>query len=169
MKKVWIASILATLMLTVPINSVVGTSDIDKDCLECQPASRVELLKFKLLMIRLEVFINILSSKFSYIYKIVENDDEISNKLKTFQKMVNEYKHNLPWDENPIICTILWLNIFLITPVWVFFATLYEKYEDIPIFQIILLILKIFLDNVLLSLGNLYLKVFQCSDFPYNS
>jgi len=43
MNKVWIASIFATLMLTVPLTSVVGASDIDEDSVRASPLFNVRI------------------------------------------------------------------------------------------------------------------------------
>ena len=75
MKKVWIASILATLMLTVPMTLVVGANEVE-DCVECEPVSRVDLLKVKLLMIRLEPIIKVIQSKYSHIPEVEEKCKE---------------------------------------------------------------------------------------------
>jgi len=36
--------------------SISNISDVEEDCLECQPINRVDQLRFKLLLIKLEVF-----------------------------------------------------------------------------------------------------------------
>ena len=77
MRKVWIASILTILMLTVPISSVVSANNLEEDCFECQPMNRADYVKVKLLLTRLEVFINIILSKFSHIPKVVTICKEI--------------------------------------------------------------------------------------------
>ena len=143
-------------------------SDIEEDCLDCQPINRVELLRIKLLLIRLEVFTNIVLSRFGHIPEIEESCQKISNRVTTFREMINELKHDLPWDENPIICTILASIIF---PIWIvggYFAILYEILEGKPILQIIPYIITDFLDDILFSLGYFFFEVYDCFDnYPW--
>ena len=106
MKKVWIASILTTLMLTVPLTSVVSANEVE-DCLECQPVNRVDLLKVKLLLTRLEVIINGIISKFKDIPYIQEKFQDISDRIKTFKEMNKELELSSSLWRFPIICTIL--------------------------------------------------------------
>ena len=57
--------------------STNAVSDVEEDCLECQPASRVDLLKVKLLLIRLEAITNVILSKFGHIPEIKEKCEKI--------------------------------------------------------------------------------------------
>ena len=71
-------------------------SDVDEDCLECQPVNRVELLKVKLLLIRLEVITNVILSRFGHIPEIGEKCGKILDVIHS--NRVLDY---------PIICSIL--------------------------------------------------------------
>lgn len=62
MKKVWIASIFATIMLMVPLTPVVGASDTVEDC-ECQVSNVFRHLQAKMLLIKPEKVKNYLSFK----------------------------------------------------------------------------------------------------------
>ena len=75
-KKILIASVFATLMLLVPVTSVVGISDVEDDC-GCQVVSSSNLVRVKLLLVRLKVITNILLLRFGYILEIQEKSYEI--------------------------------------------------------------------------------------------
>ena len=92
-------------------NEVSNTvSDVDEDCLECQPVNRIDILKVKLLMIRVEAFTNVILSRFGHIPEIREKCEEISDRITNFQEMYNDLKlGSLNWDF-PIICAFLESN-----------------------------------------------------------
>ena len=94
-KKILIASLFATLMLLVPINSAVGVSDVEDDC-GCQVVSSSNLVRVKLLMFRLKIITNILLLRFGHIPEIAEKCQEILDVINS----------NRQWDF-PIICAIL--------------------------------------------------------------
>ena len=75
-KKILIATIFATLMLLVPINSVVGVSDVEEDC-GCQVVNRYDWFRVKLLSVRLKVVTNILLLRFGHIPEVREKCQEI--------------------------------------------------------------------------------------------
>ena len=75
-KKILIASLFATLMLLVPMTSVVGVSDVNDDC-DCQVVNRYDLVRVKLLSVRLKVVTNILLLRFGHILEIQEKSYEI--------------------------------------------------------------------------------------------
>ena len=52
-------------------------SDVDEDCFECQPMSRVDLLKVKLLLIRIEAITDVIVSRFGHIPEIQEKCEEV--------------------------------------------------------------------------------------------
>ena len=57
--------------------SIAKKSDVEEDCLECQPVYRVDLLKVNLLMNRLKVFTNIIMHRFDHFPEIQEKRDNI--------------------------------------------------------------------------------------------
>ena len=87
--------------------STTVVSDVDEDCLDCQPVNRVELLRVKLLLTRLEVFTNILMSKFGHIPGIADECEEVSEGITTLQERINYLKLKLPSQEYIILCDIL--------------------------------------------------------------
>ena len=105
-------------------------SDVDEDCIECQPVSRVDLLKVRLLLIRLEVFTNVILSRFGNIPRVSEKNEEIYDKISTLKEINNELKlnsslldfpnirslldnyFNLLWDIREKISDIYWFFIF---------------------------------------------------------
>ena len=65
--------------------SITNTS-VDEDC-GCQDVNRLELLRFKLLLIRLEILINSRLSKYNHIVEVTENYQEIHDRILKFRVM----------------------------------------------------------------------------------
>ena len=115
MREVWIASIFATIMLMLPLNSVVGAneisknvvSDVDEDCLECQTVRKVDILKVRFLLIKIEAFTNIILSKFGHIPEIRKKCGEISEGIITFREEINNLKSSFLDSDFPIFCKFL--------------------------------------------------------------
>ena len=122
-------------------NEVFSTiiSDAEEDC-GCQPINRAELLRVKLLLIRLEVFTNIILSKFSHIPEIQEKCGEISNGVTTLRERINGLNPDLPLENEPIICYIL---IILIIQIGLLIEFMFYLGQLFPI-----------LDNILSFIGN---------------
>ena len=137
-KKILIATLFATLMLLIPISSVVGISDIslnkkiekiednnsitetydNEDC-ECEVVNRYDLLRVKLLMVRLKVVTNILLLRFGYIPEVAEKCYEILDVINS--NRVLDY---------PIICAILlliWYQLIYIDNFLTYIATLLDN------------------------------------------
>ena len=98
-KKILIASLFATLILLVPMTSVVGVSDVEEDC-ECQDVNRYDLFRVKLLLVRIKVITNILLLRFGHIPEVAD---------KCFDILENLDLNKL--QGSPIICAIL-------EPIW---------------------------------------------------
>ena len=94
-KRILIASLFAILMLLVPMASVVGVSDVEEDC-GCQVVNRYDLVRVKLLLVRIKVFTNILLLRFGYIPEVAEKCNEILDVIKSNRQL-----------DFPIICDIL--------------------------------------------------------------
>ena len=75
MKKVWIASILACIMLLVPLNSVIGVSDSIEDC-DCNPVRNLNVERVERLLNRLESRINFILLRYGHIPEVVEKCHE---------------------------------------------------------------------------------------------
>ena len=83
--------------------------DVDEDCFDCQPISRVELLKVKLSLIKIEAITNIILSRFSHILEIREKCQEISGKITTFQERINDLSSESIYKNDFLYCTYLFL------------------------------------------------------------
>ena len=139
-------------------NEVSNTvSDVDEDCLECQPVNRIDILKVKLLMIRVEAFTNVILSRFGHIPEIREKCEEISDRITNFQEMYNDLKlGSLNWDF-PIICAFI---DTIYTPIYNLFkigVDLYWKYFNNPILWAIIGIL-----DWLLYILRVTWEIFNC-------
>jgi len=131
-KKILIASLFATLMLLVPMTSVVGVSDVEEDC-GCEVVSSSNLVRVKLLLARLEVYINIILLRFGYIPEVAEKCQEILDVINSNRQL-----------DFPIICDLLepiYNQLENIAPI---IQDLMLKYEDNPIIYNILLTTLVF-------------------------
>ena len=82
MKKVWIASILATLMLMVPLTSVVGANEVE-DC-NCNPTiSDLQLVRIERLLNRLENRINFILLRYGHIPEVAEKCEEVLDSINS--------------------------------------------------------------------------------------
>jgi len=75
-KKILIAGLFATLMLTVPMTSVVGISDVENDC-GCQVVNNPYLVKLKMQFSRLEVYTKLLLMLYKHNPEITDTCEEI--------------------------------------------------------------------------------------------
>ena len=76
MKKVWIASIFATLMLLVPLTNIVSASDTVEDC-NCNPINDLQVVRIERLLNRLESRINFILLRYGHIPKVEEKCEEV--------------------------------------------------------------------------------------------
>ena len=74
--KILIASLFATLMLLVPMTSVVGVSDVEEDC-GCQPISNQQSIRIERLQSKLESRINFILLRYGDIPEIAEKCEEV--------------------------------------------------------------------------------------------
>ena len=58
------------------INTTI-VSDVDEDCLECQPVNNVDILRVRLLVIRIKAITNVILSRFGYIPEVKEKCEEV--------------------------------------------------------------------------------------------
>ena len=132
-KKILIASLFATLMLLVPMTSVVGFSDIslnrkiekiednntitetydNEDC-GCQPVSNLNLVRFERLSNRLEklsnkleIYTNIVSILSKNNLVIAEKYKDSSNEIVTLKELNEELKTDIIFQDSSFICDIL--------------------------------------------------------------
>jgi len=124
MRKVWIASILATLMLTVPLTSVVSANDVE-DC-NCKPTiSDLQVVRIERLLDRLESRINFILLRYGHIPEVAEKCEGIleliiSNDLNSVFCDILEGIVTFFWDFLEVIPVGLWLILFYLP--WSIFA-----------------------------------------------
>lgn len=116
---------------------ITETSEVEKDC-GCQGVKIVELLRYKLLLIKTEAITNVILSNFGHKPEITKKCQEISYRVSVLREMINEFKPDTQWENYPIICSILLILIiqsllliecmFYITQI---FPVLYNIYEII--------------------------------------
>ena len=118
--------------------SISKTSDIHEDCLECQHISKVELLKVKLLLIRIEAITNIIFSKFSHIPEVKEKCEEVSNRVITIKDKINELKPDSSNFNKLFLCLSLLVILLSLTPAMVILTELFWVFEDNLVISFIL-------------------------------
>jgi hypothetical protein len=148
-KKILIASLFATLMLLVPMTSVVGVSDVEDDC-GCQVVNRYDLFRVKLLLVRLKVFTNILLLRFGHIPEVAEKYSEISDIINSNRQL-----------DNPIICDILESILNQIDYICYNLFSLWDTFKNNPIIAGILSSLMNWLEFIELFVYILGLR-FNC-------
>jgi hypothetical protein len=108
-------------MLSVPMTSVVGASDVEDDC-GCQVVSSSNLVRVKLLMFRLKVVTNILLLRFGYIPEVAEKCEEILDVINSNRLL-----------DYPIICDILESNLNQIGYICYNLFYLWDTFKNNPI------------------------------------
>ena len=155
MKKVWIASILTCIILMLPITNVVSASEIDEDCLDCQPVSRVDLLKVKLLLIRLKTITNIIKSRFGHIPEIREKCKEASQRIADIIVL-----------SNSSICVLLGLLLIPIGGQIAFLGFILDTFRNTPLYDIVYSITYPYSLILIYSLGKLFDLIIYYDCFP---
>ena len=143
-KKILIASIFATLMLLVPMTSVVGVSDVE-DC-GCQVVNSSDLVRVKLLMVRLKVVTNILLLRYGHI-------PEIQEKCQEILEIINP---DNPLDV-PLICDIL------LYPIWRLMVKFAELAFSTPneLMSLVYYMIAAYLEVIFVRIG----YAFNCEDW----
>jgi len=167
MKKEWLVKSLAlgvvVLFIGVGIQPAISnevfipvTSSSEDDCLECQEVNNVELLKVKLLLLRLEIVTNIILSKLGDIPEIKDKCEKLLDIIHSTPMLGN----------NVIICNLLF---FLLLRMYIRFRIIDELYfyfeETNPaIAEIVYFILGIY-SNICYTILDLLFK-YNCI-YPY--
>ena len=145
MKKVWIASILATLMLTVPLTSVVSANEVE-EC-NCKPTiSDLQVIRIERLLNRLESRINFILLKYGHIPEVKEKCEEILDIISS----------DILWDF-PIICSIL---EHLFDTLWSLYEFLCSILGNHPNNFILHLIIYPIQSTVVYTLGSIMIILF---------
>ena len=169
MKKVWIASILTCIILMLPITNVVGANEVvDEDCLECQPVNRVDLLKVRILLKRIEAFVNIMSLKFNHIPEVKEKCQEVSDEIIALKERVNDLNFDSLSQDNDIYCNILISIALLLFPIGLIIEGIWEKFPKNLILRSICYFIGNYI-NALFLIIILYSFALGCWDYPYLS
>ena len=156
MKKVWIASIFATLMLLVPLTSVVGASEVE-DC-NCKPISDSQVVRIERLLNRLENRINFILLRYGHIPEVAENFQEISNKITTLIEMKEEFKLELSLENEPVIFTIIFLMFWTVIMLVLFLSAFLERYRG-TIWFLVLIPIVFPLTFMILAYGEILLSI----------
>lgn len=144
-KKILIATIFATLMLMVPMTSVVGVSEVEEDC-GCQDVNSSDLFRVKLLMNRLKVVTKILLLRFGHI-------PEVRDKCQEILEIINP---DNPLDV-PFICDIL------LYPIWRLMVNFAELAFSTPneLMSLFYYMIAAYLEVIFVRIGS----VFNCEDW----
>ena len=118
MVKVWIASILATLMLVMPITNVVSANEID-DC-NCNPISDSQVVRIERLLDKVENRINFILLKYGHIPEVKDKCEEILDIIHS--NIVLDY---------PIICAFLLILYRTLSSLVVIFDIIILNHETL--------------------------------------
>ena len=140
-------------------------SDVDEDCLECQPVNRVEILKVKLLLIRIEAITNILLSRFGHITEVKEKYQELSDRIITLRKMNEEFKSNLLLNDDSPICKLIMTSFYFFASILYVVEMTWLRFLEYPIISKFLdsIMHLIYVPLAILGVLGLY---FQCGELP---
>ena len=131
---------------------------VDEDCFECQPVNRVDLLKVKLLLIRVEAFTNIILSRFSHIQEIREKCEEASERISEISEL----------NENVFVCNFLFIAVIFIVAIVELTDMILNPFEQgSPIFILIGTLLSpwyLFLFSISFTIIG-YMAYFECDLF----
>ena len=129
-------------------------SDVEEDCLECQPVNRVELLKVKLLLIRIEAFTNVILSRFGHIPEIREKCEEASERIS-----------EIILQDNTVICNLLLITgIFVVAIAELIDMILNLFKQGSPLYILILTLNNLFFFSFALTIAEL-LEYYDCDLF----
>ena len=138
--------------------SISSVSDVEEDCLECQPVNRVELLRVKLLLIRLEVFTNVILSKFGHIPEIREKCEEASERISEISITSN----------NDDICGLLFITLIFVVAIAELTLMILNPFEQgSPLYILIATLLSpwgLFLISTALTIVKFF-EYFECDLF----
>ena len=129
-------------------------SDVEEDCLECQPVNRVELLKVKLLLIRIEAFTNVILSRYGHIPEIREKCEEASERIS-----------EIILQDNTVICNLLLITgIFVVAIAELIDMILNLFKQGSPLYILILTLNNLFFFSFALTIAEL-LEYYDCDLF----
>ena len=137
--------------------SITKKSDVNENCVECQPASRVDLLRVRLLVIRIKAITNVILSRFGYIPEVEEKCEEVLDVIHNNKIL----KH----PEYPIICSILKSILYLVYIPYIPLLKIWEKIYEKKI-GIILYPIMIFLLSSIIWFTFLYYEEYECEEWP---
>ena len=132
-----------------------------EDCVECQPIRRVDVLKVKLLLIKIKTFTNDILSKYGHIPVVAEKCKVISDNISMLEDINEGLNPVSPFQDISPICYILF-PIFLIL-LGVVSSFPHFDIPDIPILkQIIITIFLTITAQLLIVVG--LMRLFDCPD-----
>ena len=109
------------------ITSIISESE--EDCIECQGTDRYNILRVKLLLIRLKTIINLISLKFDDIIQ----DKELSSRYNEIIEINEHLKTLVSPQVMPLYCCVLGgIMISLLVPIAIieFFSSIVERFPN---------------------------------------
>ena len=138
-------------------------TDSEEDC-NCQPVSKLHLIRLKRLVNRLVVYNNILLLLSKHHPEVAEKYQEISDRITELREMTNELKTDLPLGYNPFICFTLFILMFQILLLIGFMGNLIQIFPTLK--DIIEKIANWIGDSILVRILNLLVE-FECIVVSY--
>lgn len=92
---------------------------------------------------------------------IIMNDEGLSNRISILAEMNEELKPDSPWEDNPIICAILFILLLPAGFAWAFSVILFNKYSEYPILSKIIALFGV-ISEIFMIIFALGLIGFNC-------
>jgi hypothetical protein len=168
MKKILIAILFACIMLILPLNNVVGVSDVEDDC-NCKPVNNLHLVilerlsnRLDRLLDRVEVYIGIISILYRHKPDFTGEFKELSNAITSLRESNDALESVFEFGLIDEICEALGsIIVSLIDYTW-YLDSLMEEY---PALIPILLPIRLTLDIVIIQLFLIFNLI--CDVSPY--
>jgi len=142
-KKILIASLFATLMLLVPMTSVVGVSDVEEDC-GCQVSSKSNLVKVERLLNRFEIYSKVLLVLSKHNPMIAEKSQKLLEIFDT-DRFLN----------NDIICLSLFFIMLYIGGFLPVIELIMENFREGSILFMVFLSIHLKIENIIYGILDL--------------
>ncbi len=123
----------------VAVNPI--SADNEEDCSICPKVSKLQIVRLKSLINRVETLDNKLSVISKHNPEIAEKYQELSDEITTLKEMHKEFKPNKQLNDYPypiIVCSILAILLITILIPWVLLDKLFYLFDNFYLIQLLL-------------------------------
>ena len=136
-------------------------SDSEEDC-NCKPVSNLHLVRIERLVNRIVVYNNLLSLLSRHNPEVAEKYQEISDEITALRELTNELKPDTDWEDNPVICMILFIILFVLSNIGMRFLYLSEDFERFPILSNFFYLIYVIFQKMASPYWYLFLEHYEC-------